>query len=153
MLVLMAGGSSLLAAQLFVTTQASDAVAVINPSTNQVVAQIHVGRYPERLVIAPHRRKAYVSNGGDGTLSVIDTANRVVTSTIPDAASPQESAVTPDESRVFVVHRTSGYVTVVDTRTLILSLLTWPLAATGPEMCLSAPTGSSLTWGMAPPTR
>src|SRR5206468_11098695 len=117
MLVLMAGPSSQAqstAPQLFVLTSASGAVAVIDSSTNQVIAQIPVGRSPTRLAITPDGLKAYVSNSGSSTLSVIDTANRVVTKTIPVTTGPQELAVTPDGSRVFVVHKTSGEVTVVD---------------------------------------
>ena len=105
-------------ADLFVATSASNAVAVIDPSTNQVITQIPVGRSPVRLAMTPDGRKAAVCNGSDGTLSIIDTANRVVMGApIPVGASPQEIAVTPDGKRLYVVHSSSGDVAVVDTTT------------------------------------
>jgi YVTN family beta-propeller protein len=102
---------------LFVVSSASDSVAVVNPSTNQVITQIPVDRSPIRIAMTPDGRKAYVSNGGVSTLSVIDTANLVVTSSITVGRSPQELAVTPDGGRLFVVHKTSGDISVVDTST------------------------------------
>jgi YVTN family beta-propeller protein len=114
-LITVTEGSSQQAAQLFVTVSASDSVAVINSSTNQIITQIPVGRSPIRIAMTPDGRKAYVSSPPDGTLSVIDTANRVVTSTISVGRDAQELAVTPDGGRVFVVHKTSGDITVVDT--------------------------------------
>ena len=102
---------------LFVVSSATDSVAVIDPSTNQVIKEIPVGRSPIRLAMTPDGRKAYVSNGGDFTLSVIDTTNQVVTSTITVGRSPQELAVTPDGGRLFVVHKASGDISVVDTST------------------------------------
>src|SRR5262245_47024160 len=110
-------GQSAPASQLFVTTSASNAVAVIDSSTNQVIAQIPVGSNPIRIAMTPDGRKGYVSNGGASTVSVIDTTNLVVTSTIPVGTGPQESAVTPDGGRVFVVHKSSGDVAVIDTST------------------------------------
>jgi YVTN family beta-propeller protein len=105
------------APQLFVVTNKSNAVAVIDPATNQVVTQIPVGRNPVRIVMTPDGRKAYVSNTGEDTVSVIDTVNRVVTGTVTVGNGPQESAVTPDGGRVFIVHKSSGDVAVVDTST------------------------------------
>jgi YVTN family beta-propeller protein len=74
-------GQSVPTKNLFVASSASDSVAVVDPSTNQVITQIRVGRRPIRIAMTPDEQKAYVSNGGDLTLSVIDTANLVVTST------------------------------------------------------------------------
>jgi YVTN family beta-propeller protein len=110
-------GQGVPAPQLFVVVSATDSVAVINSSTNQVITQIPVGRSPIRIAMTPDGRKAYVSNAPDGTLSVIDTANRVVTKTISVGRDAQELAVTPDGGRVFVVHKTSGDITVVETST------------------------------------
>jgi YVTN family beta-propeller protein len=110
-------GSSLPAPQLFVVTTESNAVAVIDSATDQVITQIPVGSKPSRLAMTPDGRKAYVSNSDDSTVSAIDTANRVVTATITVGGGPQEITVTPDGGRVFVVHKSSGDVAVVDTST------------------------------------
>src|SRR5438067_9603655 len=124
LLIVWAFASSALAANLFVVTRLSDAVAVIDDSTDHVIAQIPVGDGPVRITMSPDRLKAYVSNGAAGTISVLDTAALTTTATIQLGARtrPQESAVTPDGGRLFVVHQSTPAVTVVDTATnLVIS--------------------------------
>src|SRR6266513_4176852 len=105
LLIGFAFASSALAQTLFVPARYSDEVAVIDTSTNQVVTQIPVGTYPIRIAMTPDRRKAFVSNGDDGTISVLDTVARTNIATIPVNKSPGESAVTPDGRRLFVLHQ------------------------------------------------
>ena len=120
-IIAFAFATSALAQSLFVPTRASAAVAVIDPFTNQVLAQIPVGNYPIRLAMTPNRLKAFVSNGNDGTISVLDTVARTNTATIPVGRSPGESAITPDGARLFVVHQRGDNrtcpVDVIDTAT------------------------------------
>src|SRR5882724_1839731 len=73
------------AESLFVVTSLSNAVAVIDSSTDQVTTTIPVGANPIRICVSPDRRKAYVSNSGSGTVSVIDTVALAptITATIP----------------------------------------------------------------------
>src|SRR5436190_701167 len=119
LLIVWAFASSALAANLFVVARLSDAVAVIDDSTDQVVTQIAVGNGPVRIAMSPDRLKAYVSNGAAGTVSVLDTVALTTTATIPLGADsrPQESAVTPDGGRLFVIHQLSPNVAVIDTAT------------------------------------
>lgn len=102
---------------LFVVTQWSNSVAVIDSSIDQVTTQIPVGTGPVRICMSPDRLKAYVSNGGAATVSVVDAATLTTTATILVGAKPQESAVTPDGGRLFVVHQSTSPVTVIDTAT------------------------------------
>src|SRR5207249_351615 len=62
--------SALAHPNLFVVTRLSDAVAVIDDSTEQVIATIPVGHGPVRIAMSPDLLKAYVSNGQAGTVSV-----------------------------------------------------------------------------------
>jgi YVTN family beta-propeller protein len=63
-----------------------DAVAVIDPSENDVVANVSVGRQPTG--IAAGYGAAWVLNRGDGTLTHIDAKTRAVVSTMePDATA------------------------------------------------------------------
>src|SRR5262249_50127621 len=105
------------AEHLFVVTKASDTVAVIDSSIDEVIKQIPVGSYPVRICISPDRRKAYVSNEDDNTVSVIDTVAQTTTATISVGPAPHESAVTPDGGRLFLVHENADFVTVIDTAT------------------------------------
>ena len=91
------------APNLFVTNRYSNNVAVIDSSTNQVVAAIPVGTFPIRIAMTPNRLKAFVSNGHSGSISVLDTVAHTTTATIPVSRSPGESAITPDGRRLFVL--------------------------------------------------
>src|SRR5438876_3418442 len=119
LLIVYAFASSALAANLFVVTRLSDAVAVIDDSTDQVITRIPVGDGPVRITMSPDRLKAYVSNGTAGTVSVLDTVALTTTATIQlgSKSRPQESAVTPDGGRLFVIHQLSPTATVIDTAT------------------------------------
>jgi len=109
--------SALAHPNLFVVTRLSDAVAVIDDSTDQVITRIPVGNGPVRITMSPDGLKAYVSNGQAGTVSVLDTVALTTTATIQldPKSRPQESAVTPDGGRLFVVHQLSPTISVIDT--------------------------------------
>ena len=109
--------SALAHPNLFVVTRLSDAVAVIDDSTDQIITKIPVGNGPVRIAMSPDGLKAYVSNGQAGTVSVLDTVALTTTATIQldPKSRPQQSAVTPDGGRLFLIHQLSPYVTVIDT--------------------------------------
>jgi YVTN family beta-propeller protein len=133
-------GSSQSPRQLFVVAADSNSVAVIDSSTDQVIATIPVGSSPIRLAMTPDGRQAYVSNSNGATVSAIDTANRVVTATIQVGYGPQESTVTPDGGRVFVVHKSTGDVAVIDTSTNTL-ITDVTIGGTGSKDVLVRPDG------------
>src|SRR5437899_3760631 len=117
LLIVCAFASSALAHSLFVVSRLSDAVAVIDDSTDQIITRIPVGDGAVRITMSPDRLKAYVSNGAAGTVSVLDTVALTTTATIQlgSKSRPQESAVTPDGGRLFVIHQSTPTVTVIDT--------------------------------------
>jgi len=117
LLIVCAFASSALAHSLFVVTRLSDAVAVIDASTDQIITRIPVGHGPVRITMSPDRLKAYVSNGTAGTVSVLDAVALTTTATIRVGSRPQESAITPDGGRLFLVHQSTPNVTVIDTAT------------------------------------
>ena len=55
--IVCAFASSALAPSLFVVTRLSDAVAVIDASTDQIIARIPVGDGPVRITMSPDRVK------------------------------------------------------------------------------------------------
>ena len=88
--------------KVYVTTPASNAVAVIDTARNKVIATISVGRGPigvagfdgsrhdgDQLDVE-HRRlnKVYVANAASDNVSVIDTAKNTVIATIPVGKRP-----------------------------------------------------------------
>src|SRR5207342_1831962 len=117
LLIVYAFASSAFASSLFVVTRLSDAVAVIDTSTDQITTKIPVGDAPVRIALSPDLLKAYVSNDTGATVSVLDTVALTTTATIRVGPHPQESAVTPDGGRLFLVHQATPSVTVIDTKT------------------------------------
>src|SRR5438445_13740613 len=97
LLIVCAFASSALAHSLFVVTRLSDAVAVIDDSTDQIITIIPVGNGPVRITMSPHRLKAYHFNGAARTVSVLDTVALTTTATtqLRSTPKPQDSAVTP----------------------------------------------------------
>jgi DNA-binding beta-propeller fold protein YncE len=56
---------------LLVVTKQSHALAIVDGSTLQVLAQVPIGEDPHEVVVGPDRRTAYVSNYGEGTLHTL----------------------------------------------------------------------------------
>src|SRR5215831_8654211 len=67
---------------LFVASNLSNAVSVIDAHTGILKATIPVGTYPFTTLMTPDGAHVYVSNWGDATVSVIDAGTRNVISTI-----------------------------------------------------------------------
>ena len=124
--------SSALAQSLFVPTKESGQVAVIDPLTNQVVAQIPLGAgaRPTRIAITQDRLKAFISDyrtlgvGSDSCISVLDTVARTNIATIFVGRGAGEITITPDDSQLWVIHQralngdyTHSPVDVIDTAT------------------------------------
>jgi YVTN family beta-propeller protein len=67
---------------IYVSNMASNVIAVINGTTNQVVTNIPVGHEPEGIGVNEVTNTIYVANYIDSTISVIDGASQTVTGTI-----------------------------------------------------------------------
>jgi YVTN family beta-propeller protein len=113
-----------------------DVIAVIDTSTNTVVATIVVGADPRDVAVSPDGARVYVSGFFPSEVSVIDTATNTVIATIPVASgAPSQVAVSPDGSRVYVANL-GGTMSVIDTATNTVTA-TIPLANSADEMAIS----------------
>ena len=72
------------------TSIAANAVGLIDPRTNRLVAQVQVGRNP--VAIAAHGRNVWVANSRDETISQIDATHRRTIRTIGLGARPTDIA-------------------------------------------------------------
>ena len=81
--------------RLYVTTEASNSVQVLDPRTNTVVDTLPTGQKESHmLALSGDGRTAYTSNVGAGTVSVIDVATRKVTAVVDGGRSrPAHRAV------------------------------------------------------------
>ena len=69
--------------RLYVACGELNQVAVIDCSTDSVIAHIGVGVYPLHMVLNPTRRKLYVANDDDESVTVIDLVTLQAIKTIP----------------------------------------------------------------------
>ena len=103
---------------LYVTTELSNSVTVIDPQTLQVVAAIPTGQ-PESHMLAITRdgRRGYTSNVGPGTVSVLDLEDHKTIAIIPVAKPAQRIALSVDDRRVFTSDQNQPRLAVIDTAT------------------------------------
>lgn len=102
---------------LYVTTELSNSIAVIDPGTFKILDAIPTGQ-PEShmLIIDSQGRYGYTANVGPGTVSVIDLAAKKVVKLIPISKVTQRIAISPDDRWVFTADQTKPLLAVIDTR-------------------------------------
>ncbi len=134
-------GMALHGTTLYVTCNNSNAVFVIDTTTNTVVGlPIAVGTLPVGIVVTPDGSKVYVANVNSNNVSVIRTSTNTVIATIPVGAGPSGLAVTPDSSLVLVTNETSNTVSVINTATNTV-IMTIPVG-TNPVAAVVTPDGT-----------
>jgi YVTN family beta-propeller protein len=108
--------------RLYVTTELSQSITIIDPLTHSIVEKIPTGQ-PESHMLALTRdgKRAYTSNVGPGTVSAIDLATRKVVAVIKVSAKAQRIALSVDDRRVFTADQTEPRLAVIDTATNTVS--------------------------------
>ncbi len=116
---------------LYVTTELSNSVTVIDPQTLQIVATVPTGQ-PEShmLAITQDGRRGYTANVGPGTVSVLDLEARKMLRVIPVCHNTQRIALSMDDRWVFTADQGKPRLAVIDTTNN--QLAQWiPLPGTG----------------------
>jgi uncharacterized protein (TIGR03437 family) len=84
----------------YVTRFAANSIAVIDTSSNAMVATVALGAFPNGVAIAPDGKHAYVgtsidaTGNGNGNVSVIDTSSNTVVATVGVGSTPYGLAIT-----------------------------------------------------------
>ena len=103
---------------LYVTTEIANAVAVVDPGTRRVLAEIPTGQKESHmLVLSPDGRRAYTANVGPGSVSVLDLAKRSLITTIPIAKTVQRISISPAGLQVFTHDQDAPRIAVIDAAT------------------------------------
>ncbi|HEY2083932.1 MAG TPA: cytochrome D1 domain-containing protein [Verrucomicrobiae bacterium] len=101
---------------LYVTTELSNSIAVIDPKTFKILDFIPTGQSESHmLVISSEGRYGYTANVGPGTVSVIDLQEKKVEKIIPISKVTQRIAISPDDKWVFTADQTKPQLAVIDT--------------------------------------
>ena len=129
--------------RLYVTTELTQTIQVIDPATRTIVDAIPTGAAESHMmVISSDGKRAYTANVGVGTVSVIDLQARVVIKVIPVAKVVQRIAMSTDGRWLFTADQTKPQIAVIDTETN--SVNKWiPLPSLGYGMAVTGD-GNSL---------
>ncbi len=95
----------------------SQAVSVINTTTNNVTSIVGVNGPTTGIVFNQAGTKVYVASWGSGKVYVIDAATNNVTTTVIVGSHPEGIAISPDGSKLYVANEGSNNVSVIDTNT------------------------------------
>jgi YVTN family beta-propeller protein len=101
---------------LYVTTELSRTITVIDPGTLKVVDAIPTGQ-PEShmLAISSDGRRGYTANVGPGTVSVLDLAAKKLVAIIPVCRETQRIALSKDDRWAFTSDQDEPRLAVIDT--------------------------------------
>ena len=103
---------------LYVTTELNQAIAIIDPSTYQIVGSIPTGQPESHMLALSHDgRFGYTANVGPGTVSVLDLNTRKTIAIIPVSANTQRISVSNDDKFIFTADQTKPELDVIDAAT------------------------------------
>lgn len=104
--------------RLYVSTELSNSITIIDPEARKVVSQVPTGQTESHMfVIAPDGSRAYTANVGPGTVSVVDLKASRVVEVIAVAKQVQRISMSTDGRRVFTHDQGAPRIAVIDTAT------------------------------------
>ncbi|WP_051531767.1 YncE family protein [Sphingomonas sp. URHD0057] len=105
--------------RIVVTTQASDAVAVIDPIGRDTLSTIPTRQKGTHLLaVSPNERRLYTANRESGTVSVLDLKRRVDLRNVRAGIWPEGIALTRSGRELWVADFENARVLVYDARTM-----------------------------------
>ena len=104
------------AVRIVQTNAAGDNVHLIDPATNEIVAEITGVEVIHGVVAAPDGSRLYLSNESTEMLDIVDAKTLKVTNSIPLSGRPNNVAIHKNGTRVYVaIQGTGGGVDIIDT--------------------------------------
>lgn len=112
---------------LYVTTEITRTISIIDPRTNKVVGRVPTGQ-PEShmLAITSDGRRGYTANVGPGTVSVLDLENRKELMVIPISGETQRISISPDDTMAFTSDQKASRLAVIHTEDNSVSWVPMP---------------------------
>ena len=107
---------------LYVSAELANAIDVIDPQKQKVVASIPTGAPQSHMVAFSHDgKRAYTSNVNKGSVSVLNAAARRLVKVIPVSDTAQRISISADDKLVFTADQTQPRLAVIDTEQLKLT--------------------------------
>jgi YVTN family beta-propeller protein len=102
---------------LYVTTELSDSITIIDPKTLEVVGTVPTGQAESHmLAISSDGRRGYTCNVGPGTVSVLDLQAKKVLTVIPVCRTAQRISLSVNGRWAFTSDQHQPRLAVIDTR-------------------------------------
>jgi YVTN family beta-propeller protein len=129
--------------QLYFTEAGVDAVQVLDPASNQIVAQVPVGASPHHPLFTPSGDLSLVVSQGPGELELINPKSEQRGGEVKVGTMPHWIAATPDGQTAYVTDEGSNDVSVVDlAKELVTSVI--PVGR-APRKIVMRPGGTATT--------
>jgi YVTN family beta-propeller protein len=104
------------------TNSAGDAVSLIDPASNKVVAEIKNIEVNHGAAAAPDGSRLYITNEADSTLDIVDSKTLSVVKRVPLSGHPNNLSISKDGKRAYIaIAQAPGAVDVVDTASATLA--------------------------------
>ncbi len=98
---------------VFVPNRASADVAVIDTTSDQVVARVQVGKVPHQVAVSEDLAKLIATNTEDDTISIVDLKTLATDATIALDSEPEHMQLSPEGRLVAVANIGAGTVSLV----------------------------------------
>src|SRR5258708_7873149 len=121
---------------IYATNETSNNVSVIDPTTNEVVATVDVGKRPRGIHVSPDRKTVYVALsgspiGGPGVdekslppadkkadgIGVIDVAQNKMVKTISGGSDPEEFSLSTDGTLLYISNEDDSAASILEIAT------------------------------------
>jgi YVTN family beta-propeller protein len=114
--------------RLWVTCPDSDHIAVINPSTMELIDNIEIeGAQPTGIAVSPYNSQVYVTFSETGEVGIFSPQEMELTSSIHVGGNPSSIAFTPSGAKAYVVDYQEPAVYVIDAvRNDLITTLNFP---------------------------
>lgn len=103
---------------LYVSSELTDSVDIINPKTNEVTGSIPTRQKESHMIaLTTDGKRGYTANVGAGTVTALDIAGRRAIAVIPVAKAVQRISVSENNRWAFTTDQGQPRLAVIDTRT------------------------------------
>jgi YVTN family beta-propeller protein len=102
--------------RLYVASEDSGTLVVMEVASGRVLAAPQVGAEPEGVRLTPDGRHVYVTSEAAHQVAILDTAANSVVGQVKVGARPRSVAFSPDGTKAYVPGEFDATVTVIDTR-------------------------------------
>lgn len=101
--------------KLFIASEDTGSVVVVDPASGAAVATVKTGDEPEGVNVSPDGKFVYVTSEAHHEVTIIDAAALKTVATLEVGERPRNTAFSADGKRAYVTGENDASITVIDT--------------------------------------